>query len=61
MGRRYDEERLGDDQRPFFDRERAWARRRTNRRVRHRTRAALHAGEYDILPRAPRTEGWETW
>ena len=42
-------------------REAKWARRQTNRRVRHLTRASLRKGQDASLPKAPRTEGWITW
>jgi hypothetical protein len=44
-----------------FSREDKERRRQTNRRVRHESRARIRRGDYDILPKAPRTEGWETW
>ncbi|MDP9340623.1 MAG: hypothetical protein M3Q23_00650 [Actinomycetota bacterium] len=47
--------------RDFWRREAKWARRESNRRARHATRAGLRKGEGDDLPRAPRTEGWMTW
>jgi hypothetical protein len=42
-------------------REKQYARRSTNRKVRHTVRAEIHAGRFDTLPGAPKTEGWETW
>jgi len=62
MGRRYEDERnCARRTRPWFWHEDKARRRETNRRVRHETRARIHRGDYDALPDAPRTEGWETW
>ncbi len=62
MGRRYEAEReILRRTRPWFDREHKLARSESNRRVRHQARSLLHRGEYEVLPGAPRTEGWMTW
>ena len=42
-------------------RESKYARRKSNRRVRHVTRVRIRQGRDDVLPKAPRTEGWMTW
>jgi hypothetical protein len=62
MGRRYKDERnRARKSRPWFWHEDKAVRRQTNRRVRHQTRAQMHRGDCDTLPKPPRTEGWLTW
>lgn len=45
----------------WFEVEAGWARKLTNRRHRHQTRALIHAERYDEIPSPPRTHGWVTW
>jgi hypothetical protein len=62
MGRRFEDEREKRRRsRPWYRHEHKRARRESNRRVRHDTRSRLHHGDVDLLPKAPRTEGWMTW
>jgi len=48
-------------ERPFWEHERKAVRRASNRQARHQARMLIHSGEYDVLPKPPRTEGWLTW
>ncbi|GMU79834.1 MAG: hypothetical protein AMXMBFR46_26230 [Acidimicrobiia bacterium] len=61
MGRRYEREREQRRlSRPWYRHEHKLARRASNRQARHETRSRLRRGD-DVLPKAPRTEGWMTW
>ena len=62
MGRRYENERERRRlSRPWHWHEHKLARRESNRRARHKTRDRLRSGDVDLLPKAPRTQGWMTW
>jgi hypothetical protein len=62
VGRRYEDEREQRRlSRPWYRHEHKLARRESNRRVRHVARARLRSDDDDVLPKAPRTEGWMTW
>jgi len=62
MGWRFGDEHTSRRKtRPWFWHEHKLARRESNRHVRHIARTRVDAGEYDLLPKPPRSEGWLTW
>jgi hypothetical protein len=52
--------RDGQDNRHSYRKENGFARKLTNRKLRHDTRLALTAGEMDNLPQYHGTSGWIT-